>query len=274
VLEALLSKGHVVTALVRSDASAATVTAAGATPLVGDITDIGWLTTQLAAADAAIHTASPGDATSADVDRAVAQAVAAAYAGTGKTHVHTGGVWVYGSGADITEELPFNPPAITAWRTEVESIVLGIDGARTVVIEPGIVYGKGGGIPAMITGPRDASGALVLIGTGEQHWSTVEVDDLADLYVLALESAEAQGYYIGVGGDNPTTRELGEAAAQAVGARGVVPETPGDTKARFGDFFGEALLLDQQAAGAKARALGWQPHRPTLVSQLAEGYKS
>jgi nucleoside-diphosphate-sugar epimerase len=110
-------------------------------------------------------------------------------------------------------------------------------------------------------------GRLTLIGSGEQHWTTVHVDDLADLYVRVLTQAPGGKAYIAASGDNPTVRELGEAIADTV-----VPESDEATVARLGGF-GEALLLDQQASGQRARSeLGWQPSRPTLVELLAKGY--
>ncbi|MFI5757043.1 NAD-dependent epimerase/dehydratase family protein [Streptomyces sp. NPDC051569] len=274
VLRRLTAADHQVTALVRSDDAAAKVTAAGATALIGDITDIAWLTPKIAVTDGAVHTASPGDATSQAVDSAVATAATAAFAGTGKPYVHTGGIWVYGNGAVITEETPLDPPALTAWRPEVERIALGAEGVRGVVVVPAVVYGHGGGIPNVISGAeRTESGAPFLIGDGTQHWTTVHVDDLADLYVRALEDSRADGHYIGSDGRNPTVRELGEAASRASGGGGSVrPATAQDARARLGELFADALLLSQQAAATRARTeLGWKPSRPSLVEELETG---
>jgi nucleoside-diphosphate-sugar epimerase len=271
VLQALISAGHDVTAIVRSDASAAKVSAAGATPVIGDITDTAWLQEQFAAADGAIHTASPGDATSADFDTAVVRAAVGAYSGTGKPFVHTGGVWVYGSGDDITEATPKNPPELTAWRPAVEQIVLDAD-LRGVVIEPAIVYGGGQGLPALLAGP-DADGNIRLIGDGSQHWTTVSADQIAALYVLAYESSDARGYYIGANDDHPTVAELGAAAAAGAGTGEVVPETAQQSRDRLFAPLVDALLLDQVAGhGTRARTeLGWQPTGPSLIDELSSG---
>jgi nucleoside-diphosphate-sugar epimerase len=272
VLKALLSHGHQVTALARSDESAAALTAAGATALIGDITDIDWLSEQLVPTDAAIHTASPGGPDSAAVDTAIATAVARAFAGSGKVYLHTGGIWVYGNNLDITEESPLDPPALTAWRADVEKIALEIDGARVAVIVPAVVYGEGKGIPSMISGaPRDESGALHLVGDGSQHWTTVHTDDLAELYVLALENPGAEGYIVAANGDQPTVRELTLAAAEAAGSGQVVAETEDDSRARFGAQFADALLLDQHSNAAKARSLGWEPKAISLAEDLRAG---
>ena len=68
VLTELREHGHEVTALVRDDAHAGVVADRGATPAVVDLYDRSAVVSLLANADAAIHTASPGDETSADLD--------------------------------------------------------------------------------------------------------------------------------------------------------------------------------------------------------------
>ena len=74
MLAELQAHGHDVTALVRDDGQVDTVATRGATPSVVDLYDRATLAGLLSAADAAIHTASPGDATSADLDSAVVDA--------------------------------------------------------------------------------------------------------------------------------------------------------------------------------------------------------
>jgi nucleoside-diphosphate-sugar epimerase len=218
--------------------------------------------------DGAIHLATPDDGSGPIFDDSVIDSVIAAYSGTGKPYVHTGGVWVYGNGADLTEESPFNAPKITAWRQEREERLLA-SGVRASVVAPGIVHGYGKGIPNTISnGPRTADGALLLIGGGGQHWATVHVDDLAELYVAVLENAPGGETYLGVSGHNPTVRELAEAVVGPDGS--VETETVEAARARFGAEFGDALLLDQQMTGAKARSqFGWNPHRPSLIEEFS-----
>ena len=85
------------TALVRDDTQADIVKARGATPAVADLYDRPAVAGLLGKADGAIHTASPGDATSAGLDSAVVDAVTDAFAGTGKPYLHISGLWVYGA---------------------------------------------------------------------------------------------------------------------------------------------------------------------------------
>lgn len=270
VLDRLLAADHEVTAVVRSQEKADAVAAVGVTPVVGDLTDVAWLRGQLDLVDGAIHTAAGSDEGDPALNDAVIDAVLASFTGTAKPFVHTGGVWTYGDNPDIADEDPQAPPAITAWRPAGEERLLASD-VQASVVRPGIVYGRGAGIPAALAGgPRDGSGALVLIGTGDQHWPTVHVDELAELYLLALQAAPGGSAYVGANGTNPTVRELGQAV---VGPDGEVADGSADEAAsRFGAAFAEALLLDQQSKGTAARALGWEPTAPSLVELLRDGY--
>ena len=69
VLSDLHDHGHKVTALVRNDEQAGVVAARGATPTVVDLYERRAVVSALRDADGAVHTASPGDATSADLPR-------------------------------------------------------------------------------------------------------------------------------------------------------------------------------------------------------------
>ena len=205
VLADLHKHGHEVTALVRDDAQADTVAARGATPVVVDLYDRPAVARLLGTADGAIHTASPGDATSADLDSAVVDAVTDAFAGTGKPYLQISGLWIYGANPSITEESPFNAPAMVSWKEPIERRVLGATDIRGVVIVSSVAYGDGGGgIPGLLLGsPRDDAGHLIMLGTGQQHWSTVHAADLADFFRRALENESARGRYVIGNGAEP-----------------------------------------------------------------------
>jgi len=107
--------------------------------------------------DGAIHTASPGDASSANLDSAVVDAVTDAFGGTGKPYLQISGQWIYGANTFITEESPFNAPPLVSWKLPIERRVLDTQGIRGVVIVSGTAYGDGGGeIPGLLLeSPRD-----------------------------------------------------------------------------------------------------------------------
>jgi nucleoside-diphosphate-sugar epimerase len=274
VLAELQEHGHEVTALIRDDADADLVAARGATPAVVDLYDRPTVVTLLGDADGAIHTASPGDATSAELDSAVVDAAIEAFEGTGRPYIQISGLWIYGPNSSISEDSPPNAPAFVAWKEPIERRVLNAKEMRGVVIVSSVAYGDGGGaIPGLLLGsPRDETGNLVMLGTGRQHWSTVHVADLAEFFRRVLEDVSARGRYVVGDGTNPTVAELTEAAAVAVGAPGAVPGSDDEARARLGDYFAEVLLLDQGTVAAKARAeLGWRPSHPGLVEEFLHG---
>jgi nucleoside-diphosphate-sugar epimerase len=274
VLTELHKHGHEVTALVRDDAHADTVAACGATAAVVDLYDRPAVTSLLSKVDGAIHTASPGDATSANLDSAVVDAVIDAFAGTGKPYLQVSGLWIYGANPAITEASPINAPALVAWKEPIERRVLDAAGIRGAVIVSSVAYGDGGGgIPGLLLGsPRDDAGNLIMLGTGQQHWSTVHVADLADFFRRVLEDESARGRYVIGNGVNPTVAELARAAAAAVGAPGADPGSDDEARARLGDYFAEVLLLDQGTDAARARAeLGWHPTHPSLSDEFRHG---
>jgi nucleoside-diphosphate-sugar epimerase len=210
VLTELLKHGHEVTALVRDDTQADTVAVRGATPAVVDLYDRPAVARLLGEADGAIHAASPGDATSANLDSAVVDAVIDAFAGTGKPYLQVSGLWIYGANPAITEASPINAPALVAWKEPIERRVLEAAGIRGAVIVSSVAYGDGGGgIPGLLLGsPRDDAGNLIMLGTGQQHWSTVHVADLADFFRRVLEDESARGRYVVGNGVNPTVAVL------------------------------------------------------------------
>jgi nucleoside-diphosphate-sugar epimerase len=274
ILIELVSHGHEVIALVRNDEEAEAVSARGAKPSVVDLYDRPAVTRVFADADGAVHTASPGDETSADFDSAVFDAAVDAYANSGKPFVPISGVWVYGNNTDITETSPENAPALVAWQEPLHRRLLSQTGMRGVVVTSSVAYGDGaGGMPGVILGsPRDAAGNLVMLGTGQQHWSTVHVADLADVFRRVLENDSARGVYVVGNGLNPTVAELTEAAAVAVGGPGAVPGSDDEARSRLGDWLAEVLLLDQGTQAHRARAeLGWEPTHAGLVEDFRTG---
>jgi nucleoside-diphosphate-sugar epimerase len=255
----LQQHGHEVMALVRDEV---------------DLYDKTAVVSVLSDADAAIHTASPGDETSADLDSAMVDAAIEAFDDTGKPYLQIGGGWVYGDNTQISEESPFNAPALVAWKEPIEKRLLDATGLRGVVIVSATAYGDGGGgVPGVVLGsPRDDDGNLIMLGSGEQHWATLHVADLAEVFRRALENDSVRGRYVVGNGLSQTVAEITEAAAIAAGAPGAVPGSDDEARGRLGDYFAEVLLLDQGIDAAKAKAdLDWSPSRPGLVEDLRDG---
>jgi nucleoside-diphosphate-sugar epimerase len=98
------------------------------------------------------------------------------------------------------------------------------------------------------------------------------VDDLADLYLLALENAPPGTLLLGVSGKAHPVRDVAAAASRSAGANGKVKAWPlEDARKKLGSQ-ADALVLDQQASGKRAQQLlGWQPHRPDVLEDIERG---
>src|SRR5207302_10833377 len=113
----------------------------------------------------------------------------------------------------VSEQSPIDAPPLVAWKEPIERRVLAAPDMRGVLIAPGVAYGDGGGaVPGLLLGsPRDDAGNLIMLGTGQQHWSTVHVADVASFFRLVLEQDSARGRYVIDDGQNPTVAEVTEA---------------------------------------------------------------
>ena len=266
--EAVAAAGHEVLALAHRTGAAEEIRGRGWTPVEGDLREPATLEAAAGGADAVIHAANTNDADAAQADGAAVAAFLHALEGSGRPFVYTSGVWVLGdTGGRVADETASTEGALpmVAWRAgrEREVLAAGERGVRPVVVRPGIVYGRGGGIPAMLV-----AGELPLIGDGSQHWTTVHVDDLADLYVRALD-APAGTLLHGISGE----ATMAEVAAAAEAAHGGPVErlSRAEARERLGGF-ADALALDQRASSDRTRRLtGWQPRAPSLPDDLRTG---
>ncbi|MEU3340852.1 NAD-dependent epimerase/dehydratase family protein [Streptomyces sp. NPDC002144] len=269
-ITALIRHGHTVEALARSEDAARAVGGLGAVPVTGGLGDLDVLNAAAARADAVVHLAQ------ADTGEADLAAAGALQDGIGSgTYVHTGGTWVYGDTDGVADETaPWNPPPVVAWRRPVEEAVLrrAERGGRPVVVQPGLLYGgENRLIDLFFTAPGRRAGAIPYIGDGGNHWALVHVDDVAELYVAAL-GAPAGSVYVGVGGVNPTAREVALALSRAAGIAGkTVSNSLDEARERMG-VIADAFALDQRFTPARARTeLGWTPVHTDPLADLERG---
>jgi nucleoside-diphosphate-sugar epimerase len=151
------------------------------------------------------------------------------------------------------------------------------NGVRTVVIAPTMIYGRGTGlnvhsiqVPKMIALAR-MSGAAKFIGRGANIWSNVQIEDLADLYLRALDRAPAGAFYYAENGEC-SMRQIAEAIASTMGGT-VASMTMAEAAAEWGEgpatwSFGS----NSRVRAVRARSeLGWAPSRPGLIDEIGRG---
>jgi nucleoside-diphosphate-sugar epimerase len=271
VARSLKRRGHQVVGSARSKAAAERLSAAGVEPVQADLSDPASFGRAARTADAVIQTASTSDSSSPENEPKAAAAVLEAIAGAGKTFILTSGVWVYGSTGDtpVTEETPPRPLAIVAWRPAHEQVVLRAPKTRGVVIRPGWVYGNGGGTPGVWVGSAKNQRKVTIPGDGKSRWSTVHVDDLAELYALALEKATPGAVFNGTSGEVITTGDMGRAIARRHAAE--LSFWPLVEARRALGPYADGLAIDQIVRSPASIGLGWKPSSVTLADDLVTG---
>jgi nucleoside-diphosphate-sugar epimerase len=281
VADALIAAGHQVSGLARSDETAAALAKRGIAPVRGTLDDADVLAQAARAADATVNTANAGH-------RGAAEAMVKALAGTGKAFVHTSGSSIVGTRAQgefveaiFDEDTPFTPTPYRAPRVAIDTMVrvAAAGNVRAVVIAPSLIYGRGRGlnphsiqVPWLIDVARKY-GVAKHIGSGENRWANVHIDDLVTLYLLAIEKAPAGTFYFAENGEN-SMREMCEAISRMLGFGGRTQSMTVEEAARE---WGESPANDTMGSNSRVRAkraraeLTWRPTGPALIDEIERG---
>lgn len=283
IAERLQADGHVLTGLARSDDAAAQLRGAGIEPVRGALGDVEVITEQAKAADGVVQVASGGFLVQAmeTVHEAVAtaDAVLAALAGTDKPYLTTGGTgaWLDTGIAFldrvVTEADPICPPHFYAHYGDIFRTLMASTETRAIMLSPGQIYGRAGGyigpIARLFGGVRK-HGVVHAVAPGDNAFTFVHVDDLADLYALALQTPDLRGHYFAAT-DTVRSMDVAKAVSAAAGLGGEVELVDYPTMRRLNGRSGELdFWANCRASSDKARnELGWKPHRPGLLEELA-----
>lgn len=269
VCEKLRAFGHQVTGLARSDESARKLQSAGAQAVRGDMRDLPIVVRAARESAAAIHLAQEHSADAAQLDREICDTLLEEFRLTGRPFIYTSGIWVLGNTGteEADETAPLQPTPLVAWRPAHEQLVLRAQGPRGIVIRPAMVYGRGGGFAGDFQRQARQQGVVRLVGPGDNRWPFVHVDDLAALYVLALQ-APAGSLYLASAGTAIPVKDVARAAGELFGAR--VESIPvAEARLSMGPL-ADALTLDQTVSSRKAMMeLGWAPQAKSVLEELS-----
>jgi nucleoside-diphosphate-sugar epimerase len=275
VVPELISAGHQVLGLARSDASAEAIAGLGADVLRGDLNDTDVLRGGALDSDGVIHLAFVVPSVSEAATRTDATAIetfAAELAGSGKPLVVSGATLVTpGRPATERDELIAAGP-VAARITNMQAALAAADrGVRScLVMLPRSVHGQGerhGFVPQLIALAR-AKGVSGYIGDGASRWPAVHVKDAARLYRLASEQAPAGAVLNAVGDEGVPVREI----AEAIGRNLNVPAKSLPAE-EFGGMLVPLLSRDMPASSTITRELlGWQPTHPGLIEDIDRGH--
>lgn len=269
IVRELLSNGHQVLGLTRSDGGATVLEAAGAEVVRGVLEDSDALSRAAASADGVIHTAFNHDfsrfAESCDLDRRAIEALGEGLAGSDKPLLVTSGTArLAAARAAVETDLPAEAPdwPRVSEPTAARLLAKGVR-ASTVRLAPS-THGPGdhGFVPMLIDVAR-RTGVSAYIGDGENRWSGVHRADAAKVYRLALERGVGGERYHAVAEEGVAFRDIAAAIGRGLGLP--VESRPAEHFGWFALFAG----MDAPASSAWTRqTLGWTPAGPGLVEDI------
>lgn len=278
IVPELISAGHQVLGLARSDAGAQSLAAAGAQVQRGDLENLDSLRNGAAASDAVIHTAFrhfqhfrhdwTRFAENCEVDKRAIETIGAVLRGSSRPFIVTSGVGV-AHGRVATEDDPPIPPSATYPRaSEATAVALLEQGVHALVMRLPQVHDtvKQGLITPLVAIAR-SQGVSAYVGDGNNRWPAVNVVDAARLYRLALEKGTAGARYHAVAEEGVPLRDIATAISHGLNVP-VISIAPEQAQEHFG-FLGFFAGWDAQTSSAQTRAeLGWNPSGPDLLTDL------
>ncbi|MGI3899369.1 MAG: SDR family oxidoreductase [Janthinobacterium lividum] len=269
----LMTAGHSVVGLVRSEEKGAALTSAGGTPLIGSLGDVDVLRQGAADADGIIHTAFGLDMSRigelADEDRTAIETFGEVFAGSARPIVITDGfLHLTGEKAVETDR----PDVMSAFprASQQTAFALAERGLHaSVVRNPRSVHGKGethGFVPMLAAMARE-KGVSAYVGDGANLWPAVHHLDAARVYRLALERGARGEAYHAVAEEGVSYREIAEAIGRQVGlpAKSLTPE---EAEAHFGPLAMWVANNGPASNGWTKKTLGWAPQQVGIVADI------
>ena len=275
VVQELLTHGHEVLGLSRSEPGAAQLRAAGAQVVRGVLEDVDVLTRTAAVADGVIHTAFNHDfsrfAENCELDRRAIEALGQGLAGSGKPLLVTSGTARLAPGR-LAVETDLPAEGVDGYPRVSESTAAGLLAkgvkASTVRLAPS-THGPGdhGFVPMLIDIAR-RTGVSAYIEDGENRWSGVHRLDAARAFRLALERGVGGERYHAIAEEGVPFREIAAAIGEGLGLP--VESRPAEHFGWFAMFAG----MDAATSSAWTReTLGWAPREAGLLADIASaGY--
>jgi nucleoside-diphosphate-sugar epimerase len=282
VTRELLTAGHQVLGMARSDAAAARLASVGADTHRGALDDLNSLYDGARAADGVIHLAfnniseTTDFAAACQADLRAVETIGAALEGSGKPFVVTSGTLMLAMlrlGRIGTEE-DVADSAIPRVASENAAIALAERGVRSSVVRLApTVHGEGdkAGFVTSLIGIARAKGVSAFVGDGSNRWPAVHRLDATRLFRLAVEAAPAGSRLHGAGEEGIPFREIAEAIGRQLKLP-VVRVAPEDAGNHF-SFLSTFVQLDNPTSSALTRQrLGWLPQGRGLIADIEQGH--
>ena len=276
IVPELISAGHTVVGLTRSDAGARSLEAAGAEVHRGDLDALAGRRRGAESADGVIHTAFNHEfsdfVANCEQDGRVIEAMGSVLAGSKRLLVITSGPGMGNTvpGQPATED-KFNPDSPNPRKiSELAGNALAERGVSVSVVRLPQVHDtrKQGLVSPLIEIARQ-KGISAYVGDGRNRWPAAHVLDVARLFHLAFEKQQAGSRYNAVGEEGIPVREIAETIGRGlkIPVASLSPEEAGNHFGWLADF----VAYDMPASSAQTREqLGWKPTGPGLSADLEQ----
>jgi nucleoside-diphosphate-sugar epimerase len=277
VVPELISAGHRVLGLARSETSARALAAAGAEVHRGDLNDAESLRAGAAASEGVIHLGFIHDfehfEDSVRTDLRAIETIGGVLEGSGRPFVLASGTIGLAPGRVATEDIPFDPKSHARIANAAVALGLAQRGVHVsfVRLSP-TVHGKGdhGFVKRLVDIAREKS-VSSYVGNGANRWNAVHRLDAAPLFRLALEKAPSGAVLHAVGEEGVPARKIAEVIGRKLGLP-VASVSPDGAAAHFG-WLARFFAIDQPASSAITRTqMGWNPTHQGLIEDLEEGH--
>jgi nucleoside-diphosphate-sugar epimerase len=275
VIKELITAGHKVLGMARSDEGAKSLAAIGADVHRSSLDDLESLRRGAAAADAVIHLAFIHDFSkfveSCELDRQAIEVIGSELAGFDRTFIATSGLAGLAAPGQLATEDSVIPPNFPFPRvSEQTALALIPKGVRVSVIRLPQVHNtvKQGLVSSAIAIARE-KGVSAYVGSGQNRWAAAHVLDVARLYRLVLEKNENGAKYHAVAEEGVRMRDIAEVLGRGlnVPVKSIPPE---EAEAHFGWF---GMFAGHDLVGSSAitrKKLGWNPTGPGLIADLEQ----
>jgi nucleoside-diphosphate-sugar epimerase len=285
-VELLIESGHEVTGVARSEGKAQKLRELGATPVAVDLFDPAAVREAVAGSEAVLHLATKippimklrsaknWDENNRLRREATRHLVDAALGANAQVFVQESITFIYADGGDewVTEESPVKP----AWPAALDSTIdmereaqrFGESGGRAVILRFGLFYGP----TAQST--HDSVKMMRrrmfgVIGSGENYFSSIHVDDAAAAVVAALDAPA--GTYNVVEDEPVTQAEYARACAEAFNTLKPMHVPTWLGKLFMGSGPASYILQSHRVSNRRFKdATGWAPQH----KDVREGFRA
>lgn len=185
-------------------------------------------------------------------------------------------VGIYGNKSSdeiCTEDSSFGTDFLSTvcqkWENEV-AIISSLS-IRTALIRTGLVLGNDGFLAKIKSLFNYKLGAV--LGSGKQYMPWVYIDDLARMYVFAIENKEVSGAYNAAIDDKTTNAIFSKALAKLYGYSIWLPNVPGFILKLLLGEMSSIVLNGNRISSAKIEKEGFVFNYPNLDAALQNGIK-